>query len=154
MAQQTTVRFVDDLDGSDAVGTIDFALEGRVYAIDLSDSNAAKLRDALAPYIAAGRRTGGRAKRSAAASPKSSSPSGETSAVRTNRDETAAIREWARANGFPDVANRGRIPVSVLDAYAARLVKTNGRKPAAAKGGDVREGTGTAEVSFSGATAG
>ena len=27
MAQQTTVRFVDDLDGSEAVGTVTFALE-------------------------------------------------------------------------------------------------------------------------------
>jgi len=48
MAQQTTVRFVDDLDGSDASGTFDFSLDGRQYQIDLSDENAAKLRDALA----------------------------------------------------------------------------------------------------------
>jgi hypothetical protein len=49
MAQQTTVRFIDDLDGSDASGTFDFSREGRAYQIDLSDDNAAKLRDALAP---------------------------------------------------------------------------------------------------------
>ena len=47
MAQQTTVRFIDDLDGSDASGTFDFAIDGRKYQIDLSDENAAKLRDAL-----------------------------------------------------------------------------------------------------------
>lgn len=47
MAQQTTVRFIDDLDGSEASGTFDFSLEGRNYQIDLSDENAAKLRDAL-----------------------------------------------------------------------------------------------------------
>jgi hypothetical protein len=28
MAQQTTVRFIDDLDGSDASGTFDFSLDG------------------------------------------------------------------------------------------------------------------------------
>jgi hypothetical protein len=39
MAQQTTVRFIDDLDGSEASGTFDFALEGRQYQIDLSDPN-------------------------------------------------------------------------------------------------------------------
>jgi hypothetical protein len=49
MAQQTTVRFIDDLDGSDASGTFDFSIDGRQYQIDLSDENAAKLRDALAP---------------------------------------------------------------------------------------------------------
>ena len=52
MAQQTTVRFIDDLDGSDASGTFDFSLDGRNYQIDLSDENAAKLRDVLAPYSA------------------------------------------------------------------------------------------------------
>ena len=56
MAQQTTVRFIDDLDGSDASGTFDFAIDGRRYQIDLSDGNAAKLRDALAPYVGAARR--------------------------------------------------------------------------------------------------
>ena len=39
MAQQTTVRFIDDLDGSDAVGTVTFSLENRAYEIDLSDEN-------------------------------------------------------------------------------------------------------------------
>jgi len=39
MAQQTTVRFVDDLDGSEAVGTVTFALNNRAYEIDLSDEN-------------------------------------------------------------------------------------------------------------------
>ena len=39
MAQQTTVKFIDDLDGSDASGTFDFSLDGRNYQIDLSDEN-------------------------------------------------------------------------------------------------------------------
>ena len=59
MAQQTTVRFIDDLDGSDAVGTFDFSLEGRSYQIDLSDDNAAKLRAALTPFIDAARKADG-----------------------------------------------------------------------------------------------
>ena len=66
MAQQTTVRFIDDLDGSDASGTFDFSLEGRQYQIDLSDENAAKLRDALAPYVGAARKAGGRGRGRAA----------------------------------------------------------------------------------------
>ena len=39
MAQQTTVRFVDDIDGSEAVGTVSFSLNNRSYEIDLSDEN-------------------------------------------------------------------------------------------------------------------
>ena len=51
MAQQMTVRFVDDLDGSEASGTVDFGLDGRRYEIDLSEANAARLREALAPFV-------------------------------------------------------------------------------------------------------
>ena len=31
MAQQVNVKFVDDLDGSDAAGTVSFGLDGRTY---------------------------------------------------------------------------------------------------------------------------
>jgi hypothetical protein len=113
MAQQTTVRFIDDLDGSDASGTFDFSIDGRQYQIDLSDENAAKLHAALAPYIGAARKAGGRgrgrAPRQTAVAKKSS---------RSNQDEPAAIREWARANGHK-VNDRGRISKSVMEAYQA-----------------------------------
>ncbi len=58
MAQKVDVRFVDDLDGSEAAGTVTFALDGKAYEIDLSDENAARLRDSLATFVAAARRTG------------------------------------------------------------------------------------------------
>ena len=58
MAQQTTVRFVDDLDGSEAVGTVTFAPESRAYEIDLSDENTDKLHEALAPFIEHARQIG------------------------------------------------------------------------------------------------
>ena len=34
MAQQVNVKFVDDLDGSDAAGTVSFGIDGRAYEID------------------------------------------------------------------------------------------------------------------------
>ena len=51
----------------------------------------------------------GRAPRQTAVAEKSS---------RSNRDEPAAIREWARANGHK-VNDRGRISKSVMEAYEA-----------------------------------
>ena len=51
MAQQVNVKFVDDLDGSDAAGTVSFAIDGRAYDIDLPEDNAARLRDTEAPFI-------------------------------------------------------------------------------------------------------
>ena len=75
------------------------------------DPNAAKLRDALAPYVGAARKAGGRGRgRAARQTVVAEKP------ARSNRDQTAAIREWARANGH-QVSDRGRISKSVIEAY-------------------------------------
>jgi len=111
MAEVTEVRLVDDLDGGDADKSVAFAIDNKQYEIDLSDKHAAELRDVLAPFIAAARRAGG-----ASAAHARRSVAGRTSAA---REETAAIREWAAANGF-QVSSRGRIAASVLEAYHDR----------------------------------
>lgn len=46
----------DDLDGGHAEETVEFALEGKQYVIDLNPDNAARLREALAPYMTTGRK--------------------------------------------------------------------------------------------------
>ncbi|SMQ58194.1 Lsr2 protein [Plantibacter sp. VKM Ac-1784] len=60
MAQRTIITLVDDLDETDlergSGETIRFGVDGRDYEIDLSDDNAAALREALHPYTEAGRR--------------------------------------------------------------------------------------------------
>jgi len=112
MAQQTTVRFVDDIDGSEAVGTVSFSLNNRSYEIDLSDENTDKLHDALALFVEharqiAGRGSGrGRGQRQ----PATDKP------ARSSREDTQAIRVWAREHGH-EVSDRGRIPKAVIEAY-------------------------------------
>ena len=54
MAQRIVYRLEDDLDHSEAAETIVFGLDSVSYEIDLSEGNAAKLRDLLAPYVAVG----------------------------------------------------------------------------------------------------
>jgi hypothetical protein len=105
MAQRVNIVLEDDIDGSDADETVTFALDGVSYEIDLNGENAAKLRDALAPYVgharrAAGRRAGGR------------TSAGRGSAKR----DLADVREWARSNGHK-VSERGRISAEVQAAY-------------------------------------
>ena len=51
MAQKVQTLLIDDLDGSDAEGTVFFGLDGRQYEIDLSTDHAKDLRAALARYI-------------------------------------------------------------------------------------------------------
>ena len=110
MAQKVDVRLVDDVDGSEASETIEFSLEGRSYELDLSEENAAKLRDAFAPFVGAARRAdGGGRRRSGRGAPAVARPS-------SDRERTQAIREWARENGHK-VSDRGRIASSVVEAY-------------------------------------
>ena len=108
MAQRVNVVLVDDIDGSDAAETVNFALDGVDYEIDLSQKHAAELRNAVSLYVGHARRTGGRRK------------SGRRSSAPTSSEATSAadIRAWARENGW-DVPERGRVSAEVREAYAA-----------------------------------
>ena len=117
MAQQVNVKFVDDLDGSDAAATVSFGLDGTVYEIDLSDDNAAKLRDSLAVFVGAARRSGGSATTGSRRTQKMAASSGRRPQP-LDRDQTAAIRAWARQNGH-QVSDRGRISKTVFGAFQA-----------------------------------
>jgi len=114
MATITTTTLVDDLDGSEAAGAVTFALDGVSYEIDLSEENAEKLRDALAGYVAGARRVDG-GRRAAKAKPAKAARGARTA---PDREQTAAIREWARANGH-EVSERGRLSATVLAAFEA-----------------------------------
>ena len=57
MASVKTVAITDDLDGSDGASPVRFGVDGQEYLIDLSPPNAAALREALAPWIAAARKS-------------------------------------------------------------------------------------------------
>ncbi len=105
MAQRIVYRLEDDLDNTEAAETIVFGLDSVSYEIDLSDSNAAKLRDLLAPYVAAARRVGGRRRTGSAGGRKRGAGSPATE-----------IRAWAGENGY-QVSARGRVPAEVREAY-------------------------------------
>jgi nucleoid-associated protein Lsr2 len=124
MAQKTVIQFVDDLDGTaaDDVETISFGLDGVTYEIDLGEDNATSLREKLAEFVGAARRVGGRTKRTTV-----STSGGVTPSSGRSREQTQAIREWARKNGH-DVSDRGRIPTAVIDAFEAQAGKARQKK--------------------------
>jgi hypothetical protein len=105
MAQKVHITLEDDLNGGEATETVTFGLDGKSYEIDLNDKNAAALRNALAKYVAAARRSaGGR---------------GSGAKKRTQMGASAReIRDWARSNGHA-VPDRGRIPADVREAFEA-----------------------------------
>lgn len=110
MAQKVTVQLVDDVDGSEAESTVEFGLDGVDYTIDLSGDNAAKLREALASYVANARRVGGRKRSGGKPGKAAATPSA------ADRERNQAIREWAREQGM-QVSDRGRIPSEIVEAY-------------------------------------
>lgn len=114
MAQRVNVVLVDDLDGSDAVETVSFALDGVDYEIDLNEQHASELRNALSLYVGHGRRTGGR-RRTSSAGGGTRRASGAGS---SDGPSAAEIRAWARENGH-EVPERGRVSAEVREAYAA-----------------------------------
>jgi len=105
MARKTVIILEDDVDGSTAEETIQFSIDGLTYEIDLSGTNAKKLREGVEPYRAAARRVGG--------------PRGRVSAPRGDSPvDNRAVRAWARSNGI-QVNTRGRIPADVIERYRA-----------------------------------
>jgi hypothetical protein len=115
MAQKTIVTLVDDLTGEAAenISTVEFALDGRAYQLDLTEENSAKLHDALAQYVNAARKIGGR-RRSGARPGRAPKSAGSTTGY--NRETLKSIREWAKKHSYR-VSDRGRLPAEVVQAW-------------------------------------
>jgi Lsr2 len=105
VAQKVNVLLVDDIDGSEAQGTIQFGIDGASYEIDLNHQHARELRAILAGYIEKGRKV-----------PSPTGRSGRPRRTAVNGSNNKEIREWAKARGHK-VNDRGRIPADVIAEY-------------------------------------
>jgi hypothetical protein len=114
MAERILRQLIDDINGSDIPEgegeRVTFSLRGVDYQIDLSEANVAKLDKALKPYVEAATRVGGRRRGRTA---KSVSTNGASA-----KEQLAAIREWAREEGY-EVSSRGRIRAEIVEAFEA-----------------------------------
>lgn len=111
MARREIKTYVvtDDLTGAeipdDEAVHIEFSYAGRNYVIDLGKRNAEKFDNLIAPYINAATQVRGNSRTA-------------TRAKRSSHHDLNAVREWAAKNGY-EVAPRGRVAQTVLDAYDA-----------------------------------
>ena len=117
MAKRVIHELIDDIDGKTADESVTFGLDGVQYEIDLSADNAAKLRDALAPFVAAGTRVA-RGTAAPAVTGRGREAGRGRSSSRADREQNRAIREWAIAKGL-EVSDRGRIKQEIVDRYNA-----------------------------------
>lgn len=108
MAREIRVILTDDIDGGEASRTVEFSLDKAAYTIDLNEDNIAKLEAALTPFIAKAERVSRRATAAGTRPRRTTGRSGGS----------AAIRAWARENGY-ELSDRGRVPNAVMEAYEA-----------------------------------
>jgi len=108
VGQKIQSLLIDDLDCSAADGTVRFGLDGTEYEIDLNEEHAKHLRDALARYVSAARRSNGAARRPARTGRRTSA----------SGLKTTEVREWAKAQGI-EVKDRGRVPAELVVKFKA-----------------------------------
>ena len=115
MATVTRTYLVDDLDGSEEdVNNVLLALDGTNFEIDLSASNAGRLREMLERFVIAASPV-----KAAKPAPSKRSTNGKAAApAPTSRDQVQAIRDWAKSAGL-EVSSRGRISKAIQGAFDA-----------------------------------
>lgn len=103
---------IDDIDGTKAVETIRFGLDGVSYEIDLNRKHAGNLRKSLGEFVEHSRKA------------KPTNPPQHRNAKPTNKNavpRAATVRSWAGANGIA-VSARGRVPADVVEKYQQSLL--------------------------------
>ncbi|HTJ77112.1 MAG TPA: Lsr2 family protein [Acidimicrobiales bacterium] len=106
--------------------TVAFGFDGYDYSLDLCKEHAEDFHNtvqALISWSSDRTRAGGdrRARRASSSSAGDDAGSGSPAPARStaDRERLKSIREWARANGHPDLADRGRIPQAIVAEYDA-----------------------------------
>ena len=112
MAKTVITQITDDLDGSTGAETVTFSYRGTNYEIDLGRKNASAFDKLMKPYLDAARKV------TAARGGRRASSNGRRGSRSRSASDLAAIREWARVQGYK-VSDRGRISAEVMDAYNA-----------------------------------
>jgi hypothetical protein len=114
MAQKVIREFIDDIDdidGWEAERTFTFGVDGANYEIDLSSENIKAFNEAIAGFVAKARRV-----RASGSGRQARKTSASISGGGRSREQTQAVREWARQQGH-SINDRGRIPVSIQQAF-------------------------------------
>lgn len=111
MVHRIQTLLIDDLDGTPAEGTVRFGLDGADFEIDLNAGHDQALREALAPYVKAARR-----------SPGAQRPSQRKRAASNSGPDSAEVRDWAKKQGI-EVKDRGRIPAELVVKFKAATAR-------------------------------
>ena len=123
----TYIEMTDDFDGCPAEETVELAIDGMVYELDLSSVRAKEIRELLHPYQEVAHdkwRQPPRPKKKPKSTvahavtqvPKPDDSSARYAAMLNDREARKVIRTWADANGRP-TSRTGKIPTETLQAF-------------------------------------
>lgn len=105
----------------DGAQTVTFGYEGYDYSLDLCQQHSEDFHNAVQGFISwsSDRTRSGAGRPGRRGVTDDGGGGGAASAPRSiaDRERLKAIREWARANGYPDLGDRGRIPQAIVSAY-------------------------------------
>lgn len=110
MAQKVLVQLLDDIDGSEAVGTLEFSFGGETVLVDLNEDHMNEYDQILSYLKSVGRVVKGTKKRAPYGSKKGTGPV---------VGKTQEMREWLRAAGH-EVKDRGRVPSHLVKLWEER----------------------------------
>ena len=117
MARQVVVQISCDVcESSDSATALEFSVGRSAFDIDLCVEHRAAFTTAMAPFVSRARTARARA------STPTSAASAARGTVRRDPSQTAAMRRWAKDNGYA-ISGRGRIPGNVEAAYNAQHTK-------------------------------
>jgi len=129
VARITQVVVTCDLEDGEvnASDSVSFTYGGKTYTLDLCRKHLDEVKGELERFANAGHSAGrgGRGRRRASTVGRGSRASRQSAAPRG--ESQAAIREWARAQGYA-VGDRGRIPGEVRAAYDSAQSKGGRRR--------------------------
>src|SRR5579884_3723264 len=114
MATEILTIVRDDLDGTEGAETVEFAIDGTFFTIDLSDKNQERLRKCLAPFIE---------KAKAQPWPERRGRGVKRATKTTLEPDPSVYRAWwsvaenRTKYSLPEYNDRGRIPGAVVQAY-------------------------------------
>jgi hypothetical protein len=112
VAEVTTTRLIDDLDGSEATKKVMIGLDGDWRAIDLNDKNHAALMKGIEKFWSAASPVRASASTTSRSQPKSK---------KAERDyDISMLREWAGEKGV-QVPPRGRIAAKTVEQFKGDL---------------------------------
>ncbi|WP_353649720.1 Lsr2 family protein [Nakamurella sp. A5-74] len=117
MAQQIIEYLTSDLSGDDIPadsngGTVEFTVSGIPYAVDLTEAELETFNSVLQPYVDAAQQL------SRSGAPVTRTRVASSGAGKRSKEQLAAIRTWAKKNGYI-VSERGRVAAPVLEAFDA-----------------------------------